>query len=242
MFKKCVDFLNSHFDYSACGGQVVQLRVDTLLPGKGFKTYVNSPKSFDQTEALERMRAYFAGASGPYYFVVRTDVVRRAWARVQLSDYKNIRFAELVHDSTIIALGKVKAFNEPYYFRSLAQGEGNEAGLTHNFLDEILAPTWSNDLSKTLEWIKSLVPCICDEELADLIKIFITPRLINGLGQRESGRSPKISRVLINKAFKSSTLREIFFEYVSNSLARRSGSYRLELSTIEQLIVKYKKF
>lgn len=156
-----VDFLLSHPDYIACGGQCAlfwvagtSAQADTRY-GSDVVWKCSSQLSSDMAASAEhRLRERSGGANDVFYAVHRTDLLRRHFEAVRdCHPHDLFLMEELVMFLTAIA-GKTRQLDTLYIARQ-QDSPGSSAG-THqaqfgDWFDRMLLPTWSEDFTRVVE-------------------------------------------------------------------------------------------
>jgi glycosyltransferase domain-containing protein len=197
---RAIDFLSTHPDYVACGGQCA---VFWLLNGDGssrsdglFGDRVDwkcsSMFSTDTAEtAAARLRERCLGANDVFYAVHRTELLRRHFAAVRDCNPRDLFLVEqLVMFLTAIA-GKTRQLDTLHIARQ--QDAPDSSGGTHqdrfgDWYDRMLVPTWSDDFTRFVECAAaalSLADAIPAEQarriVIDAYKMSVAPSLLADL-------------------------------------------------------------
>ena len=214
-----IKFLDENKDYVACGGKLAPFMIeDGQIYGSRASFYRSGHSHYFEKEPKDRVIKYLNGSPGPYYSVTRSNILRDVWGIICNQNFKDIRMPEILVDTYILSSGKVYQLNYPFYFRQVGMGVGNTAGLTHDFFDEVFAPTWSSEIN----FIANIVVEKCGEDKFPhkdfwfYMKRYLLPRVLNGVAPDAYGRnSTKIRKIMLGKALMTGgivgLMRELFF-------------------------------
>ena len=148
--KKCIEFLTSHPDYSACMGNVLALEEAPSIKLSALKkAYVG--RAYKEDTAFDRISSYFKGGAGVYYSVTRAEIFSKIWKNIYDLNFQNLRTTELYYELAVLIMGRFQVLDSPFYVRRHGQNVGNEAGLSDNLLLEFLDPMWSKDINAAIE-------------------------------------------------------------------------------------------
>ena len=192
---RAVDFLSSHPDYVACGGQCAVFWLadaaagaDTTY-GDNVQWKCTSQFSTDVAEtANERLRERCLGANDVFYAVHRTDLLRRHFEAVRDCNPRDLFLMEqLVMFLTAIA-GKTRQLETLYIARQ--QDSPGSSGGAHQeqfggWYDRMLVPTWSEDFTRFVDCAAAALACadgISAEEarraVVESYKMSVAPSLL----------------------------------------------------------------
>jgi len=234
---EAVNYLEDNADYVACGGKLVPFSNEN---GKVYSSrvrfYSSNHDNYFESEPRKRLIKYFSGAPGPFYSVIKTKIAREVWKKICSRNFKDIRMFELLIDTFVITSGKVHNLDCPFYFRQIGKNIGNEFGLSHNFFDEVFAPTWSSEIN----YIADCVVEKCDdkkfshEEFWFYLKRYLLPRVLNGIMLDVQDRNnQKLRRILLGKVLRSGKvlmlLRELLFSRRKNGLDKSNDDVKFIL-------------
>jgi glycosyltransferase domain-containing protein len=160
---RAVEFLSTHGDHVACGGQCAVFWVSAAESSNGADTVYgdavglkcSSQYSSDVADtAAARLRERCLGANDVFYAVHRTDLLRRHFAAVRDCNPRDLFLVEqLVMFLTAIA-GKTRQLDTLYIARQ--QDSPGSSGGAHqdrfgDWYDRMLLPTWSEDFTKFVD-------------------------------------------------------------------------------------------
>jgi glycosyltransferase domain-containing protein len=164
---RAVEFLLTHDDHVACGGQCAVFWVsgaglsapaDTLY-GDTVEWKCSSQFSSDVADtAAQRLRERCLGANDVFYAVHRTDLLRRHFEAVRDCNPRDLFLMEqLVMFLTAIA-GKTRQLETLFIARQ--QDSPGGSGGTHqdrfgDWYDRMLLPTWSDDFTRFVDCASS---------------------------------------------------------------------------------------
>lgn len=238
--KEAVNFLDRNADYVACGGISVPFSiVGGDVYGARVKFYGSNYDTYWEAQPTQRLIKYFCGAPGPYYSVMKTEIAREAWTKICDRNFKDIRMPELLIDTLILTSGKVFNLNSPFYFRQIGSEIGNQAGLTHDFFDEVFAPTWSSEIN----YIADLVVRNCDDknfshqEFWFYLKQFLLPRVLTGIQiDSHNKNAQKVRKIFLVKSLRSGAIGPLLEELLRSWKGNYFKNKNADLEMIEDFL------
>jgi glycosyltransferase domain-containing protein len=160
---RAAEFLRSHPDYVACGGQCAVFWLDApgaaaphgVIYGENVEWKCSSQFSTDVADtAAERLRERCLGANDVFYAVHRTELLRSHFEAVRDTNPRDLFLMEqLVMFLTAIA-GKTRQLDTLYIARQ--QDSPGSSGGAHqekfgDWYDRMLLPTWSEDFTRFVD-------------------------------------------------------------------------------------------
>jgi glycosyltransferase domain-containing protein len=160
---RALEFLSTHPDHVACGGQCALFWVAGTTATAGADTRFgnsvawkcSSQLSSDVADTAERrLRERCLGANDVFYAVHRTDLLRSHFAAVRdCSPHDLFLMEELIMFLTVIA-GKTRQLDTLYIARQ-QDSPGSSAGAHEarfgDWYDRMLVPTWSGDFTRFVD-------------------------------------------------------------------------------------------
>ena len=210
-------FLEENNDYVSCGGGVVHFSINENRAHRKKIIFnrVKNAKPYIDEKSINRLKQYFLGGGGCYYNINKTDLMKAIWLQITKNNFKNVRMLEILTEGVLISSGKVHFIKKPTYFRQHGEGVGNTSGLSHDFLDEILVPSYSGEVNIALDILAA--NCGREDEakckLIEWYKCFIIPPLINGLDIDAKNR-----KLMFKKVIRNSKYRKFYF-YLKNLIS-----------------------
>lgn len=218
--EKCIDNLNLNHEYVSCGGNVVHFNIlDGDINGKNIKFNKQDKKPFINDDLLENLKLYLSNSTGgPYYYIHRKKIFKEGWKKNIDLNFRNPRMTELFMELYLLSFGKVNTLPITFYYRQYGKGIGNSAGLSNNFIDEIVKFNWHKDINNIFDMVSLKVSKLnkrnvieIKRELLDHFKVFLRPWLINSIDIIGQSFQAKISRKLMLKnALKYGLLKNVY--------------------------------
>lgn len=149
---RLTSFLEAHPDYSACGGRMAEVVVesaDRLYGGRVILSPGHPQRDLKEASASARVESLFARYQTSYYDVHRTAFMKDCFASLNEAAPADVFLAELWTALLAAAAGTVKKLPDIFLVRqrntpgTTADGEAKKG----DCLDRMLRPTWSKDFS-----------------------------------------------------------------------------------------------
>jgi glycosyltransferase domain-containing protein len=168
--RRSVEFLRTHNDYSACGGNIGSFSVgpddkkSQLNPAYGkeiefFSNLYRFQQIMDDT-ASARVANHFALYCPTYYDVHRIEQLSSYFNILKKLDIKDIFLAELLTSFLTVCAGKIRKGSYLYMLRQI-KNRGSSAGDHRkkwgDAFDRMLLESWSDDFAKFVNAIASAV-------------------------------------------------------------------------------------
>jgi glycosyltransferase domain-containing protein len=196
---QALEFLATHPDHVACGGQCALFWVAGAAAPRADTTYgeavvwkCSSRMSSDVAETAERrLRERCRGANDVFYAVHRTSLLRSHFAAVKQCNPSDLfLMEELVMFLTAIA-GKTRQLDALYIARQ-QDSPGSSAGAHESkfgdWFDRMLLPTWSGDFSRFVDCTAAalsaadhIAPHDARRAVIDSYKMSVAPFLLSDL-------------------------------------------------------------
>jgi len=239
---EAVNFLEDNEDYVACGGKLVSFSINNgNIYGDRIKFYRSNFDYYSESKASERVIKYLCGAPGPYYSVIKTEIVRDAWKIICQRNFKDIRMFELFLDMFILSTGKVFNLPNPFFFKQIGRRVGSEFSPSHDVLDEMFSPTWSEEIN----YLADLIVERCKDENFThkefwlYFKSFILPRLLNGISlDSKNKNSSKIRRIMLVKSLRSGRIFSLLIELLFLRRGNGFDKNNLDIKYVNRFLTK----
>ena len=205
----------------AASGLAISFKIlDGKVYGKKIRFCTSKFVSFEEESSKERLRGFFDGAPGNYYSVIKTEVGLSLWDEICRLNFYDIRMPELLIELGLLSSGKVVRFNVPFYYRQIGLDVGNEAGLSHDFFDEILTKSWSSEINSLCDFIVRLNNGrVSRDYLRNGIKAHIIPRVLNSINfDQYLLNTYKIKKGVFSKSLQVNGWVNFIFKYILDKL------------------------
>jgi glycosyltransferase domain-containing protein len=217
--QKCIDTLNKDLDLVSCGGQTIHFKIlDGNLSGQKIVFNNQNKKSFDKNDIFENIKLYLQNSQGIYYCIHRKNIFEEAWIKNNKNDFSYGRMTEMFIEMYLLTCGKVQILPHAYYYRQFDHKDTNSAGLSNEFLDEIIKFNWHRDINIIIDIISKRISTKNKSKFIDVRNVFITslkeylrPWVINGINLSGFSVGARKSRkLMIKNSLKNSSFKIIF--------------------------------